>query len=155
MNIRYFSLIFNTVLFLFLVTLLLFAFGYPTKAKLFPLIIIPLSLGLLGTQLFIDIIAIRHKEQIKEVDRTEQGARTSRNYLDATVWVAATLVGFLLFGNMLLFFLLPLAYSKLHKESWLSSIGLSLGCGISFYIVFDLALEMRFYEGFLFSLLFH
>jgi len=152
---RYCSLICTVVLFLFLVFMLLAALAYPMKAKIFPLIIIPLSLGLLGIQILTDIVAIRQKNEIKNTGRVEADGFSSSRLLGAIVWIALSLLGFFLFGHMALFFLLPLAYCKLHQERWLSSIGLSFGYGIGFYIVFNYALEMRLYEGILFSLFLH
>jgi len=156
MKTKYFSLIFTGIVFLFLVVLLSSVLGYPLKAKLFPLIIIPLSLVLLGIQIVMDMTKMRRQKEVQEADRVEKtSGNVSRGYVDAAVWTTGSLFGFLLFGHILIFFFLPLAYSRLHKERWLTSISLSLSCGISFYLIFVSLLDMRLYEGFVFSLFAH
>jgi hypothetical protein len=47
--------------------------------------------------------------------------------------------------------LLPFLYLRFHRESWLISITLPLGCGFFFYTLFGLALSMPLYPGILFS----
>jgi predicted branched-subunit amino acid permease len=47
--------------------------------------------------------------------------------------------------------LLPFLYLRFHRESWLISITLPLGCGVFFYTLFGLALSMPLYPGILFS----
>ncbi len=153
MKVKNRGLLFSGGLFLFLLVLLITALGYPMKAKLFPLIIIPASLVLLGIQILIEMTKMRRRKETQETDHTATLSENhSRGYMDAMVWIAGSLFGFLLFGHILMFFLLPLAYGKLHKERWLTSITLSLGCGISIYLIFVSVLDMRLFEGFLFSL---
>jgi hypothetical protein len=152
---KYYSLIFTLILFLFLVVLLFSCLGYPTKAKLFPLIIIPLSLVLLGIQIFKDIVALKGQGKAKMADQGETPGETSRGFWDAILWIVISLFGSLLLGFVVAFFLLPLVYSKTHKERWSTSILLSLSCGVIFYIIFGYVFDMRLYEGFFFSLFFH
>jgi hypothetical protein len=128
--------------------------GYPGKAKLFPLIIIPLSLILLGIEIVKDVLAIRGKRETKKADQGEESDTTSHGFWDAILWIMVSLFGSLFFGFVVAFFLLPLVYSRTHKESWATSILLSLGCGIIFYFIFSYVFDMRLYEGFLVSLLF-
>lgn len=151
---KYGSLIFTLILFFSFVVLLFSSLGYPTKAKLFPLIIIPLSLILLGIEIFKDILAIRGKREAKKTDQGEASGETVRRFWDAILWIVVSLFGSLLLGFVVAFFLLPLVYSKTHKERWSTSILLSLSCGVIFYIIFVYIFDMRLYEGFLFTLFF-
>jgi hypothetical protein len=148
------NLLLEGCLFLFLFVLLMSVLGYPVKAKLFPLIMIISSMVLLGILIFADFTKMIHERRVQEADRSEDESSGNdiRGLVDATVWISASLFGFLLFGHILICFLLPLAYGKFHKESWLTSISLSIGCGVIFYLVFVTVLDMRLYEGFLFSL---
>ena len=156
MKSKHLGLIFSGGLCLYLVVLLWTALGYPMKAKLFPLIIIPSSLVLLGIQIFMDMTRRRRPKQVQETDRDEETSKShSRGHADATMWIVGSLFGFLLLGHILIFFLLPLAYSKLHKERWSTSIILSLSCGVSVYILFVSVLDMRLFEGFLYLLFVH
>ncbi|MFB3886481.1 MAG: tripartite tricarboxylate transporter TctB family protein [Thermodesulfobacteriota bacterium] len=151
---RYGSLIFTLILFFSFVVLLFSAAGYPGKAKLFPLIIIPLSLILLGIEIVRDVLVIRGRGETKKADPGEKAGETSRGFWDAILWIVISLFGSLLFGFVTAFFLLPLVYSKTHKESWWTAILLSLGCGVVFYIIFGYVFDMRLFEGFLVSFLF-
>lgn len=150
----YFRLFFTIILFVSLFILLISALEYPFKAKIFPFIVILSSLGLLSAQILLDIFAIKHKVGDKEVDSVETEGSSYHKLLEALIWVAMSLVGFLLFGHVAVFFLLPFAYSKLHHDRWWVSISLSLGCGIGFYVIFDFALSITLYKGYLFPLFF-
>jgi hypothetical protein len=152
---RYYSLIFTLILFLFMVVLLFSSLGYPSKARLFPLILIPLSLVLLGIEIFKEILAIKGQRDVKKPDQSETPGGASRGFWDAILWIAISLFGSLLFGFVAAFFLLPLAYGRTHKERWSTSILSSLGCGVIFYIIFAYIFSMELYEGFLFSLFSH
>ena len=152
MNIKFYSLSFTIILFLLLSVFLFLALEYPIKAKLFPLIIISLNLVILGVQITIDIHDIRKQVITEEVQKNKLKQQFSFKNIDILLWIAATLFGFLLLGHIFIFFFLPLFYSKLHKESWLTSICLSVGCGMGFYIIFGLLLNLILYEGFLLSL---
>lgn len=148
------NLLLEGFLFIFLLVLLISVLDYPLKAKFFPLIIIILSMVLLGILIGSDITKLRHGGTSQEADHSEaeSSGNDKRGFRDAALWISASLIGFLLFGHILICFLLPLAYCKYHGESWLTSIGLSIGCGIIFYLTFVTVLDMRLYEGFLFSL---
>ena len=50
--------------------------------------------------------------------------------------------------------LLPFLYLRFHKESWLISVTLPLGCGVFFYTLFGLALNMPLYPGIVYSKIF-
>ena len=151
---KYGSLIFTLILFFSFVVLLFSSVGYPGKAKLFPLIIIPLSLILLGIEIFKDILAIRGKREAQKTDQGEKSGETSRGFWDAILWIVISLFGSLFFGFVVAFFLLPLVYSRTHKERWSTSILLSLSCGVVFYIIFGYVFDMRLFEGFFFTLFF-
>jgi len=43
--------------------------------------------------------------------------------------------------------LLPFLYLRFNKESWFISVTLPLGCGVFFYVLFGLALDMPLYPG--------
>ncbi len=151
---RYFDLIFTILLFVSFVVLLVSALDYPIKSRIFPFIVIVLGLGILAAQILLDLFAIRRKKKLEEVDSAEAPGASTGRLLEAILWVAMSFVGFWLFGHIAVFFLLPLAFSKLHHERWLTSILLSLGCGIGFYVIFQFALSVTLYNGYLFASLF-
>lgn len=140
------NLIFAAVLFVILVFLLIETLGYPTKAKAFPLIAIVAALLLLSSEILRQAFALKRK---KEAAKSEGGGELRRKYLAVGMWMSLTLVILWFLGFMATVILLPFLYLRRQGESWLLSIGLALGSGIFFYVLFAWALRMPLYQGLL------
>ena len=131
--------------FLLLVSLLILraTWTYPFKAKLFPLITLLPVLILLMIQIIRDISALKEK-------RTAEGKKKESfdtKHLTIWSWMVGTALMLWVLGFMGTVVLLPFLYLRFQRESWLLSITLSLGCGVFFYVLFDLFLRMTLYPG--------
>ncbi len=143
-------LIFAVVLLLVAVILLKATIAYPLRSRLFPLIALGTALILLIIQIIREVSALKEKEPTEEIrDRNFR----SKN-LAIWGWLTGTLIMLWILGFMGTVVLLPFLYLRFHREGWLISISLPLGCGIFFYTLFDLALGMPLYPGILFSKIF-
>lgn len=143
------SVVFAVVLFLIVGALLIPTFAYPPKSRLFPLIALFTILCLLVIQI------IREVSDLKGVSRQavkrEGAIDLPSKHAAIWAWLAGTLIMLWIFGFMGTVFLLPFLYFRSHKEGWLVSITLPLGCGVFFYTLFGWALGMPLYPGMLFS----
>jgi hypothetical protein len=144
------SLIFAVVLLLITIGLVVVSMDYPLRSKLFPLIALSVALVLLVIQIFHEFSALKQKDS--GVDG-EVKKLSSEHWL-IWVWLAGTLMLLWIFGFMGTVVLLPFLYLRYHHESWLISLTVPLGCGIFFYTLFGLALDMPLYPGVLFAKIF-
>ena len=147
------SLIFAVALLVITIGLLVPTMSYPLKSRLFPSIALFTILVLLVAQIIKEISALKKSGSEREEPSGEEG--TSRGlwskHFAIWAWLAGTLIMLCVFGFMGTVLLLPFLYLRSHKESWLLSVALSLGCGIFFYALFGWALAMPLYPGILFS----
>jgi hypothetical protein len=141
------SLIFAVILLLVTVILLKVTMAYPLRSKLFPLIALITILILLIIQIVREALALKEKESAKKI---KTKTFHSKN-LAIWGWLVSTLIMLWVLGFMGTVILLPFLYLRFHRESWLISITLPLGCGFFFYTLFGLALSMPLYPGILFS----
>ena len=144
------KLIFGVALLLLTVILWVATMAYPFKARLFPLFALSTALILLIIQVIREITHYREKAPVK----TGKGENLRLKYVAIVSWLVATLMMLWVFGFMGTVVLLPFLYLRFHRERWLISITLPLGCGVFFYTLFGLALRMSLYPGILFSKLF-
>jgi hypothetical protein len=144
------SLIFAVVLLLITLGLVIVSMDYPLRSKLFPLIALSVALVLLVIQIFHEFSALKQKDS----DTAGEVKKLSSEHWLIWVWLACTLMLLWIFGFMGTVVLLPFLYLRFHKESWLISITVPLGCGVFFYTLFGLALDMPLYPGILFAKLF-
>jgi hypothetical protein len=144
------SLIFAVILLLITIILLKATMAYPLRSKLFPLIALVTVLILLIIQIFREVAGLKEKEPVEKIK--DKNFR-SKN-LAIWSWLLGTLIMLWILGFMGTVVLLPFLYLRFHRESWLISITLPLGCGIFFYTLFGLALSMPLYPGILFSKIF-
>jgi len=131
--------------FLLLVSLLILraTLTYPFKAKLFPLITLLPVLILLMIQIIREISALKEKG----VAEGRKNESFDTKYLTIWSWMVGTALMLWVLGFMGTVLLLPFLYLRNQRESWLLSITLSLGCGVFFYVLFDLFLRMTLYPG--------
>lgn len=144
------GLIFGTILLLITIMMLIATMAYPFTSKLFPLIALSAALILLIIQI------IREVSILKEKKLTKRGKAEglSPKHLATWAWLAGTLIMLWVLGFMGTVVLFPFLYLRVHRENWLISITLPLGCGVFFYTLFGLALSMPLYPGILFSKIF-
>jgi hypothetical protein len=144
------SLIFAVVLLLITVGLVIVTMAYPLRSKLFPLIALSVALILLVIQVFHEFSALK---QTGPSEKTEVKNLRSENWA-IWFWLVGTLILLWIFGFMVTVVLLPFLYLRFYKERWLISITIPFGCGVFFYTLFGLALDMPLYPGILFSIIF-
>lgn len=144
------SLIFAVILLLIVVDLMIATLAYPLGSKLFPLIALGAALILLVIQVFREASAT--KQEAPHEKRPVK--KLPPKHWAIWAWLAGTLIMLWIFGFMGTVVLLPFLYLRFHKERWLISITLPLGCGLFFYTLFGLALDMPLYPGVLFPRLF-
>lgn len=146
------SLIFAVVLFLISILLLRATVAYPLKAKLFPLITLLTVLILLIIQIIREgFVVLKGKGGVMEGGK---GEGFSRKHLTIWVWMVGTVLMLWVLGFMGTVIFLPFLYLRFQRESWLLSISLSLGCGVFFYGLFSVGLNMPLYPGMILSRLF-
>jgi hypothetical protein len=141
------SLIFAVILLFIAVGLAIATMAYPLRSKLFPLIALGTASILLIVQIYREFNAGKEKEPPGE----KRERASSSKQLAIWAWLVATLIMLWIFGFMGTVVLLPFLYLRSHKESWLVSIILPLGCGVFFYTLFGLALSMPLYPGIVLS----
>lgn len=144
------SLLFAVVLLLITIGLVIVSIGYPLRSKLFPLMALTVALVLLVIQIFHEFSALKQKDS----DDKEKVEKLSSEHWIIWAWLAGTLILLWIFGFMGTVILLPFLYLRFHKERWLISITVPLGCGVFFYSLFGFALDMPLYPGILFTVLF-
>ena len=144
------SLIFAVILLLIAMILLKATMAYPLRSKLFPLIALVTALILLIIQIIREVPALKEKEPTEKI-KTETFHPKN---LAIWGWLASTLIMLWILGFMGTVVSLPFLYLRFHRESWLISIILPLGCGVFFYVLFALALSMPLYPGILFPKIF-
>ena len=141
------SLIFAIILLLIAVGLVITTMAYPFRSGLFPLISLGIAVILLIVQICRELRTSREKKSFGE-----KRSKTSRSKpLAIWAWLVATLIMLWILGFMGTVVLLPFLYLRSHREGWLISILLPLGCGVFFYTLFGLALSMPLYPGMLLS----
>ena len=146
------SLVFTVFLVLVTVVLLIPTISYPFKSKLFPLIALFALLVLLTAQVINEVSALKKESSGSKEPAGRKALRVVwSNHTAIWAWLAGTLIMLWIFGFMGTVFLLPFLYLRFHRESWIISIALPLGCGVFFYTLFGWALSMSLYPGILLS----
>jgi hypothetical protein len=146
------SLIFAVALLLITIGLVIPTMSYPFKSRLFPSIALFTILVLLVAQIIKEISALKQAGSREEPSEEEGASRGHwSKHFAIWAWLTGTLIMLWVFGFMGTVLLLPFLYLRSHKESWLLSVALSMGCGIFFYALFGWALTMPLYPGILFS----
>ena len=140
------SLILAVILLTMTVGLVIVTMGYPLRSKLFPLIALGTALILLVIQVFREVSALKQKASSEK--KEDRNLRSKQRTIWA--WLVGTLIMLWILGFMGTVVLLPFLYLRFHKEGWLISVTLPLGCGIFFYVLFGLALHMPLYPGVLY-----
>jgi uncharacterized membrane protein len=100
--------------------------AYPLRSKWFPLIALFTALILLIIQMIREVRALKEKETHEKI----KTKTFSYKNLAIWGWLATTLIMLWILGFMGTVVLLPFLYLRFHKENWLISIVLSLGCGV-------------------------
>lgn len=144
-------LVFAMALFITFILFLIPTLGFRSfKDKLFPLLAIIPALMLLTYEISHEFADYRSKKETRQKIAPDLQSK----YLAVGGWMVLSLGMYWLIGFLSTTVLLPFLYLRYHREGWLLSIGLPLGSGIFFYTVFSLAMEVRFYQGRLFEMIF-
>lgn len=144
------DIIFSSVVLAILIVMMVVSTGYPPKARLFPLILIIFTAGLVGIHLIKLIWGKTKKEELSEVEKP--AARVSwTSYFRAPVWIGGFLLAIYLLGYLVGAALFSLLYLKVHGEKWGMAIGFSLGVIALVYGGFEIALKTPLYGGLLFQ----
>jgi len=144
----YFPLVILLVTIVFIVSALTTTGRIPAAtraARLLPLGIGSLLVILTSVELFREL----RKKPTKEspAEETAAAPRNVKLELETAAWIVGYLVLLYVTGVLLSTFLFPAAYLKLHNVGWVRSILIGLGCAVFCYVLFDLALQMRLYQG--------
>lgn len=142
------SLIFAVALLLISILLLKATLAYPFKAKLFPLITLVTVLILLIIQILREALAVFKEKEVTEKGKTDS---LSTKHITVWVWMVGTVLMLWVLGFMGTVIFLPFIYLRFQRERWLVSIALPLGCGVFFYGLFSLGLNMPLYPGMILS----
>jgi len=145
------SLIFSIILLLVVILLFGATMAYPPRSKLFPSIALSTALILLIIQIVREALASKGKEPAEKNGKAE---RPSTRSAAIWLWLTGTLLMLWVLGFMGTVILLPFLYLRFHKEKWIISVTLPLGCGVFFYTLFGMALRMPLYPGILYSRIF-
>lgn len=129
-----------------LIMMVVFAWGYPSPANLFPLLI------------GIPLIMLTGVEMVMEIRRTgKKGTVENRNvfiedvskHWDMLLWIVALLVLFYFLGHSVGLPLFLFFYLKLHGEDWPVSILITAAIAAVICGGFGLGLRMSLYKGLL------
>lgn len=126
-------------------TIIVMSLGYPAKAKRFPLAI---AIPVAALQVVLTIREVRVKAELR--DNEVAGKDAFSNYVAVMVWIAGLLLTIYLVGLLVGFSLFTFIYLKLHRQSWLLSIILTVVMAAVVYGGFVLGFKMQLYTGLLF-----
>jgi len=142
------STVFALVILVIMGVVIVMSLGYSYAAKFFPLSVAIPTAALAVVQI---VREVRAKTEPTEVPQETKAARRDvfRKYLAALAWIAALLLIIYLVGLLVGFPLFTLLYLKLHRQSWLLSIIVSLAILAVVYGGFVVGLKMPLYGGLL------
>jgi len=144
-----FSTIFALIILAIVGLMIVTSLGYSRDAKLFPLMIaIPIA-ALAVAQIASEVWT---KTEPKEMAQEKKVVTRDvlRNYLVAPAWIAALLLITYLVGLLAGFLLFTFLYLRLHRQSWLLSIIVTLVMAAVIYGGFAIAFQVPLYKGVLF-----
>jgi hypothetical protein len=137
---RIFAFFLLLVVILFLIPTL----GYTFKAKVFPLIALLAASILLVIQISREFLP---KPKEKKTAQEEEAEGFGRKHLAMGAWMVGTPLMVWILGFMGTVIMLPFLYLRFQREGWRVTVLVTVGCGISFYFFFGIALNMPLYPG--------
>ena len=145
------EIIFSSVVIVILTVMTVATMGYPPKARLFPLILLVITEGLVVIHLIKEIWGkTKHQTASAEEEKTAEKIDWAM-YLRAPAWITGFMLSIYLLGYLVGASLFSFFYLKVHGEKWLTTIGFSLGVLALIYGGFEIALKTPLYGGLLFG----
>ena len=144
------STIFAVIILAILGVIVIKSLGYPYDAKLFPLLIAIPTVVLAVAQILRET---RGRREPETVPQEEKVARKGffRNYLAAPAWIAGLVLTMYSIGLLAGLPSFTFVYLKLHGQSWLLSIVITLAMLALIWGGFVVGFKMPLYEGLLFT----
>lgn len=129
--------------------------GYPSRARLFPIIVISLC-GVFVLWALMKMFIARHKasslneyrQKNEETLKPDEGYR--RQFFFAFAWIGAFVLLLWLLGFVVSLPLVVFAYIKTYEEGWRLAIISTIIMFLIVYVVFAVLLKIPLYEGLLF-----
>jgi len=153
---RKYNIVFLTILFVVMIAAIVATLSYPVKARLFPFIVIGISIILLMGELTKAFFAIRSPRQdggLKREKQPENGNANSRKiFWGMLAWIGGLAMSIWILGYIVALPLYTFIYLRLHDQKWRWAISLSIAMFIIVYIGFNTLLKIPLYEGLIFLL---
>ena len=130
--------------------------GYPSRARLFPIIVISLCGGFVLWALVKMFIALNKALSLKEYRQKNEKAPEPdegyrRQFFFAFAWIGAFILLVWLLGFVVGLPLFVFAYIKTYEEGWRWAIISTIIMFLIVYVVFAVLLKIPLYEGLLFQ----
>ncbi len=144
------EILFSSVVLVILTVMTVATMGYPPKARLFPLILLVITEGLVVIHLIKEIWGkTKHQADAVEEGKGEEKIDWAL-YLRAPAWIAGFMLAIYFLGYLIGASLFSFLYLKVHGEKWVTTIGFTLGVLALIYGGFEIALKTPLYGGLLF-----
>ncbi len=144
------DIIFSSVVLVILTAMTVATMEYPPRARLFPLILLIITEGLVVIHLIKEIRG-RNKHQKASAEEEKTAEKIGWNvYLRAPFWITGFMLSIYLLGYLVGASLFSFVYLKVHGVKWLTTIGFSLGVLAVIYGGFEIALKTPLHGGLLF-----
>jgi len=130
--------------------------GYPSRARLFPILVITLC-GVFVLWALVKMLIARHKASSPDEYRqkNEKTLKPAEGYrrqsIFAFAWIGAFVLLIWLLGFVVGLPIFVFAYIKTYEESWRWTIILTIIMFLIAYLVFAILLRIPLYEGLLFQ----
>lgn len=144
------EIIFSLVVLVILTAMTVVTMGYPPKARLFPLILLVITEGLVVIHLIKEIWG-NTRHQTNSVKKEKTGKKIGwATYLASPAWIGGFMLSIYLLGYVVGTPLFSVLYLKMRGQKWLTTIGFSTGMLALTYGGFEIALNTPLYGGLLF-----
>ena len=144
------SSIFVVIVLAILGIVIITSLAYPYDAKLFPLFIAIPTAVLAVVQIFRETMGRREPQTVPQEEKVARKG-FSRDYLAAAAWIAGLALIMCSIGLLAGLPLFTFLYLKLHRQSWLLSIVITLAVLAVIWGGFVVGFKMPLYKGLLFT----
>ena len=144
------DIIISSVVLIILIITAIVSMDYPPRARLFPLILIIITCGLVGLHL-IKLVWGKTKQEAALEEKRIATKVTFIRHLRTPAWLGGFLLSIYLLGFTVGTSLFSLLYLKLNGLKWITTILFAIGVVAFVYGCFQLALKIPLYEGILFG----
>ncbi|MBI4632499.1 MAG: tripartite tricarboxylate transporter TctB family protein [Deltaproteobacteria bacterium] len=139
--------LFNIGIVVIMAMVVITAWGYDEQTRLLPLIV---SVPVLIMAVILTIQEFREslRKGAEKKEKEEAGESVFAKEVNISIWVVAMFISLYLFGFILTtFFFTFLSLKVRSRFSWVSSLGVSVGCLAFLYLVLITALNVDLYQG--------